>query len=194
MLRWVEHHGSRWLAAASLLLVLASCKEPNPAFDGPASTGSGSEGSSGAGPTGTTMDAMTTMSTMSTMGMEGTGSTSLDPDSSTGPVSPESSSSSDTGGEAPSYPPCMLDGDPVCPRPYEECYDFLAPDYTACTLPCEQDDECPQPATGEAQAMCAGQNQDQCVLDCSDGATCPDGMECQEVGGGGMFERCLWPS
>jgi hypothetical protein len=185
MLRWVENHGLGWLAVGSLLLGPTSCKEPNPAFDGPAGAGSSSDGS---GTSGTTMDVITTMTS------DGTGSTSLEPGSSTGPVPPETSSSSDGGGEEPLYPPCMLDEDPVCPRPYEECYDFLAPDYTACTSPCEQDDDCPQPATGEASAVCAGQSEDQCVLDCSDGVTCPDGMECQEVGGGGMFERCLWPS
>ena len=188
MLRWVENHGVGWLAAGSLLLVPTSCKEPNPAFDGPASasSGSGSDGSDTAGTSGTTTDVIT-------MTTDGTSATSVEPGSSTGPVSPESSSSSDTGDEGPLYPPCMLDDDPVCPLPYEECYDFLAPDYTVCTLPCEQNADCPQPATGDAQAICAGQSQDQCVLDCSDGAACPDGMECQEVGGGGMFERCLWP-
>lgn len=182
MLRWVENHGLEWLAAGVLLLVSASCQEPNPDFDGPAGAGSSSEGSSGIS---------TTTAPMTTMAMDGTGSTSLEPGT-TGPVSPDSSSSD--GGEAPLYPPCMLDEEPVCPRPYEQCYDFLAPDYTVCTLPCEQDDDCPQPPTGDAQPLCAGQSDDQCVLDCSDGATCPDGMECQEVGQGGMFERCLWPS
>jgi hypothetical protein len=191
MLRWVENHGLGWLAVGSLLLAPTSCKEPNPSFDGPASAGSGSEGS---GTTGTTGTPDTTTDVITTMTTDGTSATSLEPGSSSGPVPSESSSSSETGDEGPLYPPCMLDEDPVCPRPYEACYEFLAPDYTACTLPCEQNADCPQPATGDAPAVCAGQNEDQCVIDCSDGAACPDGMECQEVGGGGMFERCLWPS
>jgi hypothetical protein len=174
-----------------------SCKEPNPDFDGPAGgSGSGSS-SSGATPT-------TGPLPMTTSGMDGTGSTSLpvDTTSDTMPLDTSSSgalesttmagSSSSGGEEGPLYPPCMLDGDPVCPRPYVECYDFLAPDYTVCTLPCGQDDQCPVPATGDAVPQCAGQGNDQCVLDCSGGATCPDRMECQQVGG--MFERCVWPS
>lgn len=192
MLGWGENHGSRWLAAGSLLLVATSCKEPNPTFDGPATAGSSGGSNSGGSAETSTTDATTDVIT--TMAMDGTSTTSPEPGTSTGPMPPESSSSGDTGNEGPLYPPCMLDEDPPCPRPYEQCYEFLAPDFTACTLPCEQNADCPQPATGEAEAVCAGQNEDQCVLDCSDGATCPDGMECQQVGGGGMFERCLWPS
>lgn len=189
------------LAIGVLLLVPTACQEPNPDFDGPAgSSSSSSADGSGTGST-TSSSPMTT-----TSGMDGTGSTSLPVDtsdtmpgtSSSDTAEPSTTttggSSSSGGGEEPLYPPCMLDELPVCPRPYEECYDFLAPDYTVCTLPCMQDDECPAPASGDAQPSCAGQNSDQCVLDCSGGATCPDGMECQQVGPGGMFERCLWPS
>jgi hypothetical protein len=80
----------------------------------------------------------------------------------------------------------------VCPRPYEDCYDSAAPDYTACTLPCTDDAECPPGSTGDAVPVCAGPGNDQCLLDCTGDAMCPDGMECQQVAG--MFFRCLWPS
>lgn len=199
MRRTLETKGLARLAIGVLLLVPTACQESNPDFDGPASaSASSSADSSGTGST-TSPSPMTT-----TSGMDGTGSTSLPID--TSDTMPPDTSSSDTaepttagssssgGGEGPLYPPCMLDENPVCPRPYEECYDFLEPEFTVCTLPCAQDDECPTPASGDAQPDCAGQNNDQCVLDCSGGATCPDGMECQQVGPGGMFERCLWPS
>lgn len=189
--------GTAWLAAGILLLASVSCKEPNPDFDGPA--GGSSSGSSSSGPAPTTDPMGTT-----TAGMEGTGSTTLPigttgetsslDTSSSGPLesTTSTSGSSSSGGEEPLYPPCMLDEDPVCPRPYEDCYDFLEPDYTVCTQPCDQDEDCPVPASGDATAMCAGQGGNQCLLDCSDDATCPDGMECQQIAG--MFFRCLWPS
>jgi hypothetical protein len=190
MHRWTGLRGRSSLVVGVWLLV-PSCQEPNPDFDGPASTSTSTSSSEGVPPEGST-----------TAGADGT--TSLEPSTTTEAVSPDSSSgttgevssssSSITGGDEPLYPPCMLDEDPACPRPYDECYDFLEPDYTVCTLPCRQDDECPVPASGDAQPQCAGQTNDQCVLDCSGGATCPDGMECQQVGPGGMFERCLWPS
>jgi len=201
-----------WLAAG-ILLGPAACKEPNPDFDGPAgasSSSSGPESSSGPMPT-------TDPQPMTTSGMDGTSSTSLPVDDTNGDTMPldtsssgssesttsgssssggssGSSGSSSSGGEEPLYPPCMLDEDPVCTLPYEDCYDALAPEYTACTLPCMEDDDCPQPTSGDAPAVCAGQNGDQCVIDCAGGATCPDGMECQMAGPAGMFERCLWPS
>jgi hypothetical protein len=182
-----------WLAAGILLLGPASCKETNPDFDGPASSGTStsSDGSS-TGPVATT-DPMTTS------GMEGSGSTSLPPGTTddtmppldTGSSDPSMGGSSSSGGDEPLYPPCMLDADPVCPRPHEECYE-IDPDYTVCTLPCQDDADCPQAASGDAQPECAGPGGDQCVLDCSDGETCPDGMECQQ--GGGNSDRCVWPA
>jgi hypothetical protein len=198
MLRTIVAPSVAWLAAG-ILLAPAACKEPNPAFDGPAgASSSGSESSTTA--TTPTTDPMP----MTTSGMDGTSSTSLPVDDTTSDTMPPDTSSSGTpetttegssssGGEEQLYPPCMLDEDPMCERPYEVCYDFLAPEYSVCTLPCEQDEDCPAPASGEAPAICAGQMDDQCVLDCADGATCPDGMECQVVVMG-MVERCLWPS
>jgi hypothetical protein len=188
--------------AGLAVLVIASCQEPNPEFDG-AAAGSGSSSSTGMISTTTATTAMTTT------GMGGTSSTSLDPDtagttmpvggsssgssggSSSGPGETTESGSSSSGGEEGLYPPCMLDEDPVCDPPYEECYDAVA-GFTACTLPCTEDGDCPQPTTGDAPAVCAGAGNDQCVIDCAGGATCPDGMECQDAGPGGMFQRCLW--
>jgi hypothetical protein len=209
MRRRIGSPGSVWLAAGVLLLGSTSCWERNPDFIGAAGSSSGT-GSTSTSTSGDTSGAVPTTGMMTTLGVDGTGSTSLEPGTSTGIVSLDSSSSdtgsttstsssssggsSTTGAEEPPYPPCMLDDDPVCPRPYEECYDLAAPDFTACTLPCQEDGDCLQPTTGDAPAVCAGANDDQCVIDCSDGATCPDGMECQMVGPGGMFERCLWAS
>lgn len=210
MHRGIGNHGAGRLAAGVLLLGVVGCKEPNPAFDGPGA-GSSSTGASLDTSTGVVPPITTTGST--TSGVDGTSSTSLDPDTSTGPVLPESSSggstdattsttsgsttsggsSSDSGGEMPTYPPCMLGMDPVCPRPYDNCYESLAPEYTACSVTCMDDADCPLPTTGDAVPVCAGQMDDQCVLDCADAAVCPDGMECRDVAGG-MFLRCLWPA
>lgn len=102
-------------------------------------------------------------------------------------------SSESTGGGEPSYPPCMPMSDPECPRPYMACYEFAGPDHSVCTAPCGDAGDCPDATSGDAEVVCAGQSGDQCLLDCSGGATCPDGMECVDVAGG-MFFRCAWPN
>jgi hypothetical protein len=84
----------------------------------------------------------------------------------------------------------MLDADPVCPAPYDLCYDFIQ-NFTVCTSPCGDATDCATPATGDATVVCAGQGGDQCLLDCGNGETCPDGMECQSIM---AFDRCVWPN
>lgn len=183
------------LSLAGLLLGPLACQEPNPEFDGAAGSASSSEGSSGAAPT--------SSGPATTSGMDGTGSTSSPGGTTSDTVGTSTGDTaepttavegSSSGGDELPYPPCTLDQDPVCPLPYEECYDLLVPDYTVCTMPCQEDGECPVPTSGDAVPVCAGQNDDQCVLECAGGATCPDGMECQMAGPAGMFERCVWPS
>ncbi|MCX4247369.1 hypothetical protein [Paraliomyxa miuraensis] len=185
------------LGLAAAWVLAAACQEPNPDFDGPAS---GASSSSGDGTTSTTTAEPMTTTGVGTGSMTTSGSDTMPPldDGSSGPGSttdPDTSgSSSSSGGENPLYPPCVLDGGPECTKPYEECYDSAAPEFTVCTIPCDEDSDCPEPSTGNAEVVCAGQGNDQCLLDCSGGATCPDGMECQQVGPGGMFNRCLWSS
>lgn len=182
--------GGAGCVAGLLVLAIASCKEPNPDFDGRAS-GSSTDGD---GDSGTSSMPPTTMAPMTTS-IDPDGTTTLPVDgSSSGPGGTTETGSSSSGGDAVLYPPCMLDGDPACMRPYDDCYDFAAPQHSACTLPCSDDEDCPQPPTGNAPVECAGQGNDQCLLDCSGDATCPDGMACVAVGPAGMYQRCLWPS
>jgi hypothetical protein len=55
------------------------------------------------------------------------------------------------------------------------------------------DVDCPEPMSGGAVPVCEGPpGTDTCVLDCTDGM-CPDGMDCVDVFGDGMFMRCTWP-
>ena len=187
-----------------LILSLTTALSTACGDDGPAAEGGSDDSGTG---TGSGSTASRTMTTASTQTMTG-GGTSTGPDETTGDTtsSPpdtgdtgtadgpntEGSESSSGGSGDPLYPPCQFDADPVCEEPYMACYDF-AMGYSACTSPCENDGDCPQPTTGDAPAVCAGPMSDQCIVDCANGETCPDGMECVAVAGG-MFNRCLWPN
>jgi hypothetical protein len=46
-----------------------------------------------------------------------------------------------------------------------------------CSAPCTMDGECSAPAGATARPLCAT-SLDACSLDCADGASCPNGMEC----------------
>jgi hypothetical protein len=81
------------------------------------------------------------------------------------------SSSSGTGGGDGIYEPC--EGMGMCPGDLE-CHMF---DLGICTQACDNDDECPDPASGDATAEC-GDTSNQCVLNCQGDATCPEGLEC----------------
>lgn len=197
--RWIS---TRLALLCSALLLTSACGDD----DGTAEGGSGSS-DTGTGSGSTTMSPTTMPSTMTdSMGTNsGTGSTSSDDTTTTTPADSSgtagsSGGSSESGGsssgdpEDPAYPPCMPDAEPVCPEPYDGCYDFVGPDFSVCTQTCMDAEDCPQPATGDAVAACGGPMMNQCVLDCSGDATCPDGMECVPVGGGGMILRCAWPA
>lgn len=183
------------LGLACLLTTTLSlgCGDDSPAGDDTGSETGGSSSSTTAMTTASTMP-MTSDGTSTGPGESSGDSTAGPGDSTTAGTSEGDSTtagSSDSGGSDPLYPPCAPDMDPVCPEPYLACYDF-APGYSACTSPCENAGDCPVPDTGDAEVVCAGMMMNQCLLDCSGGATCPDGMECVPVAGG-MFNRCLWP-
>lgn len=191
-------HRLSWILGVGL--VASACGD-----DGGVGGGSGSS----SGTEGTTMGSTTMQPTTMQPTTEAmtSAATSTGPDETTAAVDSsgtvgESGSSGSTGPAAtgsssgeppedPAYPPCMPDADPVCPEPYDHCYEFFPEGFSACSQMCNDDAECPQPQSGDAPAVCAGINDDECVLDCADGATCPDGMDCVEVAAG--IERCAWP-
>jgi hypothetical protein len=182
------HHGIvRCFGPMAILGVLAlgGCRERNPAFMPDAVTSSGpspgsSEGSTGFEPTSTT-------------GSASAGSTTSPSESSSSAGEPGTSSetSSDPSGGDGSYPPCDLDADPQCPRGWDECISVDDPPRSWCAHPCEHDHDCEDPASGDAEPVCAGPSGESCALDCSDGQDCPDGMDCDELFEGVV--RCVWP-
>lgn len=60
--------------------------------------------------------------------------------------------------------------------------------------PCAMHSDCPDPAGGTAQKRCS-QSAHFCVLDCSNNASCPPGMECilVSLGPNNYASRCAWP-
>jgi hypothetical protein len=59
-----------------------------------------------------------------------------------------------------------------------------------CSAPCTMDAECMPPAGVTARPLCATQL-DACSLDCTDGASCPQGMECVDTTPGNQVSmRC----
>jgi hypothetical protein len=196
----VMQHRVSWILGLSLFAIGCGDGSNSSSGSGEGSGSGGGDSTTNATMPGTSASATEAMTSAATGGtvddtsttasVDGTSSgTSESSSSSSGPA--ESSSSGAP--EGPVYPPCMNDADPPCPEPFDHCYTFLPREYSVCSQMCREDEDCPQPQSGDAPAVCAGQADDECVLDCADGATCPDGMECVDVGGTGMFLRCAWP-
>lgn len=71
-------------------------------------------------------------------------------------------------------------------EPFCDAYpDASVAELNVCVPGCEMVEDCPVPATGDAIVTCIGAPAG-CVLDCSNGETCPDGMECAPT------NACMW--
>jgi hypothetical protein len=195
-----------------LIIALVACG-PSESNDGGGSSGSGSESTGTTAPTtsATTSTLSDTQGTMSasmsdTTTMTTTTATTTDTTETTvadssgtsgGGSSGGGSSGSDSGSTGGAgngvYDPCAAN-DPQCPEG-TMCQQVAQGDYNFCTIPCDTEDDCPAPSSGDAPVNCGAppMQQTRCQLACTMGETCPDGMECVEVGGG-AFALCAWPA
>jgi hypothetical protein len=162
----------RRLPKLALLLLLSSCFEDPAGNDNPGSTGSDTSSSDTGDSTGTA---------------ESTGS-----DEST--TSGDDTSSTETG-----TPPDLPGVEPWDPCATEQDCDEAAPlcvvdDYGrgVCTRACESNLQCPQPTTGDADAVCTPSKV--CLLNCSGELVCPDEMFCTNTHYNNGFTGglCLW--
>ena len=159
-----------------------------------AGDGAGTDATSGA--TSTTNAATSTADTSSTnsgsmsagqSGTSGDGSSSADSDGTTGPA-PEDPYSACF--------PFAFGGCDVTQQCAEGCLVNYDNDTQVCTWGCGVAAPCPEPLSGNAPAVCASQPHT-CVLDCSAGQTCPDGMVCDSVSfapGQAEIMACAWPT
>jgi hypothetical protein len=91
---------------------------------------------------------------------------------------------------------CIADGEAACQAAGQtQCpSDNLDnPSLGVCSKHCNAVCDCwAAPATGNAPVACValvpGDPDQSCVLDCSNGETCPDGMECLDT-----LSICVWP-
>jgi hypothetical protein len=63
--------------------------------------------------------------------------------------------------------------------------------YAVCAQACDVEGDCAAPTSGDAPVLCTDVTEDEqteCILDCSAGQTCPDGMACDPDG----FGVCVW--
>jgi hypothetical protein len=112
--------------------------------------------------------------------------------SGTGGTAGEAGAAGEDGGTVadPNYGPCDTNGQ--CGEGLE-CVTATLNRGAFCATSCRQASDCPQPSTGNATATCDTRTQT-CRLDCSGGATCPDGMTCVTTGLGIMSNpTCYWP-
>jgi hypothetical protein len=91
-----------------------------------------------------------------------------------------------TGGDELFFQVCFLDAEEAC-QEGEVClygtFGDLFAEVTFCsTSECSDVDDCPpQPGGGDAPTICeplSGGETNFCLIDCSNGETCPDGMQC----------------
>ncbi len=84
---------------------------------------------------------------------------------------------------------CQAEGSTICPTD-----NLDNPSLGVCAKRCDDVCECwAAPATGNAAVECIalvdGDPKKTCVLDCSGGETCPDGMQCLDT-----LSICVWPT
>ena len=110
-----------------------------------------------------------------------------------------SSDSASTGQPDATYPPCP-EGAKDCPDEFPECMGAAVTPggvggISWCTAECQDASDCPEPTSGDPELVCRGGdkrgNPGVCMLNCSEGQTCPDGMQCAPFGGGMV---CAWVS
>lgn len=177
------------MAELGVLLFFAGCRERNPEFVPAADSSTGaSVGDSGSASSGVTSSTSESTGASTTTSPTSTVSNSSDAGSST--TDPAESSSTEAGSEsgdpvAP-YPACDPDGAP-CPRGYTDCVEESDPPISWCSHWCVHARDCEPAHSGDAPAICWGHD---CMLDCTDGQTCPDGMVCGAVSDNA---RCGWP-
>ncbi len=99
-----------------------------------------------------------------------------------------------SGGAGPAYNECSSDED--CVAPFTRCLQdpggMGVPPINICTLDCTQDTDCPPPPSGSATATCEMPRMGDpwCALPCSNGESCPSGMDCVPIVPG--FALCMW--
>ncbi len=182
-------------AAWAIACIALGCG-PNASGVGRGGSDDASSTTAGATTQGTTSSSVSATSANGTLG-GGTGTSTQgagSADETTDPM-PGTSSGSASSGEPPgpvSYPNCPARDD--CPRPYDQCFSPGQMGVQWCTHECDNDGECRAPSSGNAIPRCTGMNGLRCALDCSDGAQCPDGMDCVGLGMDGQAMRCAWPA
>lgn len=92
--------------------------------------------------------------------------------------------------DVPPYGDCVNAGAGQCAEGICISDDPADPTFGACFSPCMDAGDCPASPGGTAVVSCdniTNDNMPECFLDCSGGATCPDGMAC--IAG---FNLCAW--
>jgi hypothetical protein len=186
---------------------------PAPDEGGTEGSSDSSSGSSSGAQTSTVSNTTIMMTTSDSMSGSATAATTVEttsPDSSdttdvtTGGTTDATASTSESGSGPGSSSGGNPDGaygecdfsdpmNPTCPVAGEDCNQLMGDGGSWCSIPCQADDDCPDPASGEATRHCS-MTFGHCSLDCSDGmggmVTCPDGMDCVLSG---PATRCVWP-
>jgi hypothetical protein len=161
----------RRLPKLALLLLLSSCFQDTAGNHNPGSTGSGTSSSDAGDSTGM---AESTGSDESTTGGDSS--------------STETGTPPDAPGVEP-WDPCATEQD--CDEDAPLC---VVDDYGrgVCTRACESNLQCPQPPTGDADAVCTPSKV--CLLNCSGALVCPDEMFCTNTHYNDGFTGglCLW--
>lgn len=90
----------------------------------------------------------------------------------------------------PPYGDCVNDGGAQCEGGICISDNPGDPSFGGCNPPCTAVGDCPPAPSGDAPPACVditGDMNNECILDCSGGETCPDGMVCID-----QFGLCAW--